>query len=264
MEDVSYALVSVSPGQALVRPAGVAGYFYHVLNGSIVVSGPGQPAATAHLRDTVVVGGYVGHTVANPTTDDARVLIGAEPFEYLAWLGSDSMINCHPANSGHPLIRRLLLAMDLVIEEIANPDTAPDQLTLERTAELIIFYFFRMGNPVTGALDPYPWSDPRLMRSIAAMNTDPVRQWTVDQLAGVASMSRSAYSARFRSVMGDTPMRVLAAIRLKRAARRMLEGLSLTDAAAEVGYGSEEAFNRAFKRYFGTTPGRWIRERHPG
>jgi AraC-like DNA-binding protein len=99
------------------------------------------------------------------------------------------------------------------------------------------------------------------MRSIAAMNSDPDKKWTVDQLAKVASMSRSAYSARFRSVLGDTPMRVLTAIRLKRAARRMLEGCSLPEAASDVGYGTEEAFNRAFKRYFGTTPGRWLGER---
>lgn len=261
MEDVSYELLTLAPGQTLERQSGVAGYFYHVLSGGIEVFGVDLPATTAGPRDTVAAGGYIAHTVRNPTASDARMLVGSEPFEHLAWLGTDFMIRCHRADSGHPLTKRLLLAMDLVIEEIANPDTAPDQLTLERTAELIMFYFFRMNNPVTGALDPFPWSDPRLMRAIAAMNTNPAGPWTVDQLADVAKMSRSAFSARFRDLLGETPMRMLAAVRLKLAARRMLEGRSLTDAATEVGYGTEEAFNRAFKRYFRTTPGRWIRER---
>lgn len=261
MEDVSYELLTLSPGQTLKRQPGVAGYFYHVLSGAIEVSRIDHPVVLAGPRDTVAVGSYIAHAVRNPTPSDARMLVGSEPIEHLAWLGSDSMFNCHRADSGHPLTKRLLLAMDLVIEEIANPETMPDQLTLERTAELIMFYFFRMNNPVTGALDPFPWSDPRLMRAIAAMNADPTRQWTVDQLANVANMSRSAFSARFRAVLGDTPMRLLAAIRLKLAARRMLEGRPLPAAAAEAGYGTEESFNRAFKRYFGTTPGRWIRER---
>ncbi|MEZ5557035.1 MAG: AraC family transcriptional regulator [Pseudomonadales bacterium] len=265
MEDVSYEIATLAPGQAWFRPPGVAGYFYHVLSGSIEVSRPGprtgRLSETAGARDTVVVGGYMAHSVRNPADREAKMLIGSEPYEHLAWLGATAAIACHRAASGHPLMRRLLLAMDLVIEEIANPETTPDQLTLERTAELIIFYFFRMQNPVTGTLDPFPWSDPRLMRAIASMNEHPSRRWTVDQLAEVASMSRSAFSARFKAVLGETPMRLLAAIRLKLAARRMLEGSSIPDAASVAGYGTEEAFTRAFKRLFGTTPGRWLRER---
>jgi len=262
MEDVSYELLTLAPGETLERQPGVAGYFYHVLTGGIEVSGVEHPPVSAGPRDTVAAGGSIAHMVKNRTAGNARMLVGSEPFEHLAWLGTDSMIRCYRADSGHPLMKRLLLAMDLVMEEIANPDTLPDQLTLERSAELIIFYFFRMNNPVTGALDPFPWSDPRLMRAIAAMNADPERAWTVDQLAEVARMSRSAFSARFRDLLGETPIRLLATIRLKLAARRMLEGRSLQAAATEAGYGTEESFNRAFKRHFGTTPGRWVRERH--
>jgi AraC-like DNA-binding protein len=209
----------------------------------------------------VVISGYAAHEVLNDNRTDARLLVGSEPFEHLAWLGSNPSITCHYAASGHPLVRRLLLAMDLVIEEISSTETAPDQLTLERTAELIIFFFFRMNNPITGVLDPYPWSDARLMRVLAAMNDDPARPWSVQQLAGVASMSRSAFAARFTAVLGEAPLQLLTAIRLKAAARRMLEGASIIDAAIQSGYGSEEAFNRAFKRRFGITPGRWLRAR---
>lgn len=48
---------------------------------------------------------------------DAKLLVGSEPFEHLAWLGSASEINCHRADTGHPLTKRLLLAIDLVIDQ---------------------------------------------------------------------------------------------------------------------------------------------------
>jgi AraC-like DNA-binding protein len=116
-----------------------------------------------------------------------------------------------------------------------------------------------MANPIDGSLDPFPWSDPRLMAAIEAMNTDPARDWTVGQLASISNMSRSAFSERFRALVGDSPISTLTAIRLKLAARKMLEGESIYHAATKTGYGSEEAFNRAFKRQFNVTPGRWLR-----
>jgi len=261
MEDVEYSIVTLGAGQILERPAGIAGYFYHVLNGHIEIAETGrQPLQIGH-RDTAMVEGHIRHAIYNNPKSASTLLIGAEPFEHLSWLGSNTPVVCHRVDSGHPLMKRLLLAMDLVIEEITNPDTAPDQLTLERTAELILFYFFRLRNPVTGKLDAYPWADTRMVRAVTAMNNNPTRQWTLDQLAEIATMSRSAFAERFKSLVGETPMQLLASIRLKYAARLLLEGHTIQRTAMEAGYGSEESFNRAFKRYFSITPGRWIRER---
>lgn len=261
MQEVSYEIATLEPGATLVRKAQVAGYFYHVLEGTIEARSNGLRTVTAGSRDTVVAAGFLAHALANTSAQPVRMLVGAEPYEYLAWLPAEPTLDCFRANSRHPLQRRLLLAMELVIEEISNPDVPPDQLTLERSAELIIFYFFRMRNPVVGSLDPYPWSDRRLMAAVSAMQRNPAREWTVAQLAAVANMSRSAFSERFRAVLGESPIRMLTEIRLKSGARRMLEGRAIVEAATCSGYGSEEAFNRAFKRHFGVTPGRWLRDK---
>jgi AraC-like DNA-binding protein len=259
MEGVSYELITLAPREKILRKSLVAGYFYNVINGSITVIT--DLPSTIHLgnRDTISLSGLVAHEVCNESDETAEILVGAEPYEFLSWLQLAPIIQVFHSNRKHPIQKRLLLAMDLVIEEISHPDTPPDQLTLERTAELIIFYFFRMANPIDGSLDPFPWSDSRLMAAIEAMNADPARDWTVDQLAKISNMSRSAFSERFHTLVGDSPIRTLATIRLKAAARKMLEGESVSSVAVKSGYGSEEAFNRAFKRQFNVPPGRWLR-----
>lgn len=261
MEGVSYELVDLAPGEKIERKALIAGYFYHVISGAVQLDTEKQRTLQATVRDTITVGGFLAHSVTNISANVTRLLVGAEPHEILSWMQPAPVSTIYYANSKHPMLQRLFLAMDLVIEEISNPQVPADQLTLERTAELIIFYFFRMANPVNGSLDPFPWSDARLMASISAMNENPARDWTVEALAEIANMSRSAFSERFTRLVGESPIRTLTAIRLKAAARRMLEGVPISEAASQLGYGSEEAFNRAFKRQFDITPGRWIRER---
>jgi AraC-like DNA-binding protein/mannose-6-phosphate isomerase-like protein (cupin superfamily) len=260
MEGVQYQLVTLQPGESFDRKAYVAGYFYHVLSGSITLhTDAGSVVATA--RDTITFGASYAHHVGNTSAAAAELLVGAEPIAVLSWMKQAPNITVYAASSRHPMLKRLFLAMDLVVEEISNPHITPDQLTLERTAELIIFYFMRMGNAVDGSLDPFPGSDPRLMAVIAAMNAEPRRNWTVSDLAEVASMSRSAFADRFLAQVGDTPIRTLTAIRLKAAARDMREGMSMTEVAGRYGYASVEAFNRAFKRCFNITPGRWLRDK---
>ncbi len=258
MEGVQYELITLAPGEKIIRKALVAGYFYYVISGSVVGTSEHQQPVAVGPRDTITLGGFMAHEVRNDSDVAAELLIGAEPYEVLSWLRSAPVVSVFRAGSRNPFQKRLMLAMDMVIEEISNPETPPDQPTLERTAELIIFYFFRMTNPVDGRLDPFP-SDPRIMAAIEAINRDPARNWTVGQLADIAHMSRSAFSDRFHTLLGDSPIRTLATIRLKVAARKMLEGQSIESAASQSGYGSEEAFNRAFKRQFNITPGRWIR-----
>jgi len=81
----------------------------------------------------------------------------------------------------------------------------------------------------------------------------------VGQLAELVHLSRSAFAARFKRSLGESPIRTLTRIRLKAAATKLLQGSSIPQAAAHYGYGSEAAFNRAFGREFGVTPGRWKR-----
>jgi AraC-like DNA-binding protein len=84
--------------------------------------------------------------------------------------------------------------------------------------------------------------------------------WTLERLAREVGMSRSSFADRFTAYVGLPPMTYLAQWRLQVAARMLQNGtMSVAQVAAAVGYQSESAFNRAFKRQVGRTPGAWRR-----
>jgi AraC-like DNA-binding protein len=83
-----------------------------------------------------------------------------------------------------------------------------------------------------------------------------------EALAGEVGLSRSAFADRFTDLIGEPPMRYLAMWRMRRAAGQLLDGrLPIARIAFEVGYESEAAFNRAFKREFGVPPATWRKQR---
>jgi transcriptional regulator GlxA family with amidase domain len=84
--------------------------------------------------------------------------------------------------------------------------------------------------------------------------------WTLESLAREVGMSRSSFADRFTAYVGLPPMTYLAQWRLQVAARLLQNGtMSVARVAATVGYQSESAFNRAFKRHVGRPPGSWRR-----
>jgi AraC-like DNA-binding protein len=90
------------------------------------------------------------------------------------------------------------------------------------------------------------------------LHADPAYPWTVDGLAAEVGLSRSAFAQRFTSLLGQPPMQYLAHWRLRAAARELRSGnMSLAALAGKVGYESEAAFSRAFKREFGMPPASW-------
>jgi AraC-like DNA-binding protein len=100
--------------------------------------------------------------------------------------------------------------------------------------------------------------DPSIGKALSAMHDQPARPWTVERLAELAGLSRSAFAARFADVVGETPLKYLAAWRLDLAAQQLRAGTAaIGEIAQSVGYGSEAALTRAFKAQFGTTPARF-------
>jgi len=97
-------------------------------------------------------------------------------------------------------------------------------------------------------------------RALALMHARPAHPWTVEELAGQVGMSRSGFAQRFADLLGVPPMQYLAQWRLQLAAQQLrITDRSLASVAADVGYESEAAFNRAFKREFGVPPATWRR-----
>ncbi|MGK9230938.1 AraC family transcriptional regulator [Inquilinus limosus] len=98
--------------------------------------------------------------------------------------------------------------------------------------------------------------DPRLGRVIAAMHRDPGRDWTVAELAAEMGSSRSVFAERFLAVTGLTPLRYVTELRMRLAAQWIgRDRMPIEAAAHRLGYGSQAAFSRAFKRVVGRSPG---------
>ena len=106
-----------------------------------------------------------------------------------------------------------------------------------------------------GPLNGRAVADQRIGAALARLHDAPEDPWTVEQMAQVATMSRSAFAERFRSLVGLPPMRYLTELRLVRAARLLRTTEMITaEIAGRVGYGSDEALARPFRRRFGATP----------
>jgi len=88
--------------------------------------------------------------------------------------------------------------------------------------------------------------------------SDPARRWTADTLAREAGSSRTVLGERFNGLLGRPPIDYLTSWRMQVAADRLRHGKDgIARIAADIGYESEPAFARAFKRVTGMTPGRW-------
>ncbi|MCW5715617.1 MAG: AraC family transcriptional regulator [Bauldia sp.] len=100
--------------------------------------------------------------------------------------------------------------------------------------------------------------DPQVGKALALMHRDMTVSWSAEELAAEVAMSRSAFMDRFTTLVGIPPIRYLTQWRLRTARHRLREQhISVGQLAHDVGYESEEAFSRAFKREFGVSPGRW-------
>ena len=103
--------------------------------------------------------------------------------------------------------------------------------------------------------------DPQIGAALALIHSDPARAWTVAELAGELAMSRSAFAARFTELVGEPVVQYLTRWRMQVATEALREdGATVAELAGALGYRSEAAFARAFKRVVGVAPGAVKRE----
>jgi AraC-like DNA-binding protein len=150
-------------------------------------------------------------------------------------------------------------SLTYVLEATEGGDT--DSQILTRLPALVLGEVLRL-HLATAPSAEHGWfaalRDPVLAPALAQLHRAPERRWTVAELAASAYVSRSALDARFREVLGRSPIRYLTDWRLH-VAKDLLgtTTLSVHVVAHRVGYESEEAFSRAFKRAFGSSPSHW-------
>jgi AraC family transcriptional activator of mtrCDE len=165
-----------------------------------------------------------------------------------------------PAHGGslHP-IRPLF---DLVLAEADRDSPTPSPL-VARLVDLMFYYVVRelaaRADVVAGI-----WAvlaAPEFLPLLKALIDDPGREWTVDAMAGITHMARATFFKRFVRTAGVAPAQFLALLRMQLAARMLATGTSIARAAEQVGYQSDAAFSRAFKKATGVLPGAYRRAR---
>jgi AraC-like DNA-binding protein len=106
--------------------------------------------------------------------------------------------------------------------------------------------------------------DRHVGQAMRLVHGQPARAWTIDALAREVGLSRSVFAQRFTSYVGVSPMHYLGRWRMQLATRRLrTPGVTVAHVSAEVGYCSEAAFNRAFKKFVGKPPGKWRKASAP-
>jgi AraC-like DNA-binding protein len=148
----------------------------------------------------------------------------------------------------------------------ANGSNAGSGLVLAKLSEVLFVETLRC---YINALPPNEtgWlagaRDPIIGQALAFLHKEPARAWTISDLARRVGLSRTRLAERFRHFLGESPMAYLAQWRLKLGAE-ILQSTedSVAEVAAAVGYGSEPAFNRAFKREFDCPPAQFRRRRN--
>ncbi|MBD3885281.1 AraC family transcriptional regulator [Phormidium tenue FACHB-886] len=103
--------------------------------------------------------------------------------------------------------------------------------------------------------------DPQLSTALALIHQHPGTDWTVESLAKQVSMSRSGFAARFKWLMGEAPLQYITRWRMYRAVELLRSGnLNVAEIAERVGYDSETAFSKAFKRQMGQPPNQYRKQ----
>ena len=258
------ASVSLGPGDLVVLPGGAA----HALASSPGgVAIPLEQFVARHPMDER------GHLTALDGKGPATSLIGGSfeleraPEPLVAIL--PPMI--HLPGDDAEVSGWLDPTLRLIAHEAAQ--TFPGRtVVLNRLADVLFVrvvraYLLKMA--AAGAPGPPSWlrglTDPRITRALAQIHRAPEQAWTLAQLASHAAMSRTAFAQRFRALVGQTPVSYLATWRMQKAAYLLEMGtLSITQIAERVGYASELAFAKAFRRVIGIPPGVYARRHSKG
>lgn len=231
--------------------------------------------------DFVLVADGVAHSIATPgamavarpltTADQASVLPGGH-----AWVTGRFRVEdriAGPLQSALPAAIHVSaskrgsewqrLSLRLLLDEI-GPGRPGAWIMISRILDLVFIHALREWSS-SDRVEP-GWLamalDERLAPALSAIHRHPAHPWTVDELAALTSQSRSAFAHRFRALVGQSPVAYLGEQRMRSAAR-LLESTtqSVGEVAGAVGFTSEAAFSRAFRRRFGSPPLAWRRAR---
>jgi AraC-like DNA-binding protein len=265
--------------------------FHYVVSGKLLLQIERNPPVEVHGGTIVILPRNEAHTLASQgglKAVSADKLIQIDPAGGLTRIrhggGGDitrivcgfvgSELDCHPLIDSLPSTLVLDLSGKAAGEWIYSSFRyAAQELTTNRAgsatvlAKLSELMFVEAVRCYLDALpaDQRGWlaglRDPAVGRALALLHTELAKPWTADELARQVYFSRSAFADRFTTLIGAPPITYLTRWRMQVAAQRLRENRrSVAEISADVGYESEIAFARAFKRQFSMSPARWRKE----
>jgi AraC-like DNA-binding protein len=269
--------------------------FHIVANGSCSVATAGGERHWANQGDVIVVPYGDAHIIGGTEPADCvsiLSLLEAPPWATMPTIrhgggGAPTNLVCGYLYSDDPLFDPVLRVFPPVfvarlpsgaasgwvqasiaysLEETALSNASPS-LIARRLPELVLIEVLRLHLATAPAADR-GWlaalRDPVLAPALSLLHCAPARKWTVAELASGASVSRSLLDERFRQVLGRSPIRYLTEWRMHLAEELLATtDMGIFTLARRVGYDSEEAFSRAFKRARGLSPSHWRAARSP-
>lgn len=246
--------VALDPGDVVLIPFG---------DNHLMTDAVGRPTRPIGELTTVDARG-MGQLVVDGAGERTSLLCGTLAFDQDA---------AHPMLSLMPRLvhvrdrnRRLgpvaQSIIDLIANEIDEPTPGSETIVARLTDALAVYvlrdYIESLGPGEGGWLGAL--RDPAIGDALALLHRHPDRAWTVADLAAAVGMSRSAFFARFRELVGETPVGYLTRWRVQLAIRLLRdEGRSVAAVSHTVGYRTEAAFSNAFVRVMGVRPGSFKR-----
>ena len=262
--------------------------WFHVVTSGRVLLETGDGAQTwLHAGDLALVPHGNGHTLRSDADADAPHILDlhrtqlSERYEILRHGegGAPTRLICGAVRFDHPAARTLVgvLPQTLHIAASDAPRVAwmqsvfglmasearefrpGGEAVITRLADVLVIQAIRSWIETAPAAQS-GWlgalQDEHIGRALALIHRDPARAWTVDSLARELAMSRSAFSARFTQLVGEPAMQYVTRWRMQVALDALeTEGATVAQLAERLGYRSEAAFSRAFKRVIGVSPG---------
>jgi AraC-like DNA-binding protein len=202
-------------------------------------------------------------TGAGPAGADARTVLVSGRMTVDRYAEGLLLAHLPPAvriGAGTSAAQGLRPVLGLLSDEAADP-SAPGSLVIRRQLTHVLLVQVLRAALAT-ATGPAGWpaalADAQVGAALAAIHTRPEQRWSVAGLAREAAMSRSAFAARFRALVGQPPLEYLIAWRMHRAAYELrTTSRSVASVGAAVGYPAETTFSSTFRRVIGQPPGRY-------
>ncbi len=285
-----YLTSTLSPPWGLRIPDCGRAMFHFVAQGACVLR-VGATTKTLDEGDFVLLPHGAEHDLAHDVASDVQVVSSMESSQVseLSWslsnrgghehprvmvISGSFLFEPHPAvaelptslfvrrtrtNAIDPTARVVACLMDEVAT--ARPGSAA---VVNRLADVLVIGAIRSWLATATSADRGWFAalhDDGLGRALALIHTNTRRPWTLEELATEAGMSRASFAKRFAEVIGTPPIQFLTRRRMQLATRWLRDdSLSISEVTARLGYSSEAAFSRAFKRCTGDTPGTVARD----